>query len=177
VRKRDLVSKIGEALALRMGLLEAARYWSDVMAPTIIRGDHLFVLKTGVDTHGRGRVVWYREGRLNQISRIVGLAGDRVRFSHGLISINGRGIPVTETRDGWIENLDGWRHSIVSNQAVDDDVVVPSEHVLLVDDDRLRGRHHVVDIQDITSEVVMIWNSRDERGVRWSRIGRWLGSP
>jgi signal peptidase I len=176
-RNRDLVSDIGQALALRLGLIEAARYPSSLMAPTIDRGDHLFLLKTGVDAQRRGRVVWYRDGRLNQISRIVGLAGDRVRFSHGAMSINGRGVPLTRTLDGWIEDLDGWKHAITNNERVDDDVVVPPEHVLLVDDNRVRGGHRVVDVDDIKSEVVIIWNSSDASGVRWSRIGRWLGRP
>ncbi|WP_441292591.1 signal peptidase I [Sorangium sp. KYC3313] len=87
----DAARAAGTALAVRRHVIESFKVPSGSMSPTVIPGDHLFVLKDKRgERAGRGDVVVFRSpANPSQrfIKRIIATGGDRVQ-----IDAQGRGI-------------------------------------------------------------------------------------
>ena len=92
--------------AVWLAIFNYRPFWipSGAMKPTLLIGDYLIVDKTayrfGRGAPERGDVIVFRHPVSNQnfIERLVGLPGDRVQMSDGILHINGR--PLRTEQDG-----------------------------------------------------------------------------
>lgn len=113
---RTIVVALLIALAFRTAAYQPFSIPSGSMKPTLLVGDFLFVSKFayGYSRHSlpfspplfsgrlfadepeRGDIVVFklpRDGRTDYIKRVVGLPGDRIRVTRGVLHINGEAVP------------------------------------------------------------------------------------
>ncbi|WP_438038030.1 signal peptidase I [Sorangium sp. So ce128] len=188
----------GTAIAVRRHVIESFKVPSGSMSPTVIPGDHLFVLKgKRGERAGRGDVIVFRSpANPSQrfIKRIIATGGDRVQIDDRGLWIDGRQVPselvVAEHRvsgdDGqihelWQETLDGRRYPILRTPGVpassaEIDATVPRGSVYVIGDNRDNShdsRHFgPVSVEAIEGVAAVIYFSIDTKGLgRWERTG------
>jgi signal peptidase I len=91
-------------LCLRAFFIEAFKTPSPSMAPTLLVGDHFFVMKSAYgwfdsELPARGNVIVFRfpeRPEQDFVKRVVGLPGDRLLFKGGEVYINGWKVPSCE---------------------------------------------------------------------------------
>ncbi|WP_437314026.1 signal peptidase I [Sorangium sp. So ce385] len=93
----DAALAVATPLAVRRHVIESFKVPSGSMSPTVMPGDHLFVLKDRPgERAGRGDVIVFRspaDPRQRFIKRIIATGGDRVQIDAGGLRINGRQVP------------------------------------------------------------------------------------
>lgn len=114
------------------------------MSPTLEPGDHVLISKFNADPPQRGEVfVLIPPPRPDTlfIDRVIGLPGDRLRFSGKQWVINGE--PVLTEKQGderYLETLGGHRYSVLYladwSPGREVDVTVPEGHYFVVGDNR-----------------------------------------
>lgn len=84
------------ALAIRMFIFEPVRVDGDSMYPTLLHGERMFVEKVSylVSPPERGDIIicrypYYRE---NCVKRVVGLPGETISVSRGMVYVNGQAL-------------------------------------------------------------------------------------
>jgi signal peptidase I len=194
VRARSLGER--QALSLRQSVVEAFRLPSGSMLPTLLAGDHLYVVK-GPNAHeaARGDIVVFsspREPSQDFMKRVIGLAGDRVQLDGYRVRVNGSVLesglenpsyvapgPDPIRGELWRESLGEHRYRVLrdashpSRDALD--VTVAPNSVFLLGDNRdnsLDSRHFgSVPVESLKGRAAVIWASYGEGGVRWERFG------
>lgn len=200
-------------LLLRAFVAEPFRIPSGSMMPTLLVGDFILVNKftyglrmpvtktklVEVNEPERGDVVVFRwpvNPRLDYIKRLVGLPGDRVRYTNKTVYINDKPMPIELLKPyepigsgaralGSIEgreHLDGVKHSVLINplaadfnpsctfMAADREVVVPAGHYLMMGDNRDDSNDGrcwgFVPEENLVGKAFLVWFSLD-----WKRPG------
>ncbi|KYF54568.1 hypothetical protein BE04_44795 [Sorangium cellulosum] len=185
-------------LAVRRNVLESFKVPSGSMSPTVMPGDHLFVLKDKPgERAGRGDVIMFRspaDPRQRFIKRIVATGGDRVQIDARGLRINGR--EVTSELVGaehvipgdagspyelWQETLGERRYPVLRTPggpapSALADVKVPHGSVYVLGDNRdssYDSRHFgPVPVEAIEGIAAVIYFSIDTNGLsHWDRIG------
>lgn len=183
------------ALLLRVYVMEAFRIPTDLMTPTLLPGDHIFVNKLaysrilGSSVPHRGDVVIFSlpsDPTKDFIKRIIGLPGDRVEIRDSQVVLNGEVISKPMQADVYSETLDErtfqvyWTGALVESRQMME-VTVPSDHVLVLGDNRAKGQDSrtwgFLPVSALEGRASVIWFSmgvQDQqggsRGVRWSRL-------
>ncbi len=211
------------AVVVRTTLIEPFNIPSGSMMPTLLVGDYLFVTKYsyGYSRHSlpfsprlfdgrifarqpkRGDVAVFklpRDNRTDYIKRIIGLPGDRIQVTGGILHINGR--PVGRRKDGrfaehprarridrYIETLPGGRtHAIVEER--DDKLfsdntrvyTVPAGHYFLMGDNRDNSQDSrfggvgFVPFENLVGRADFLFFSINEDGTRWWEVWNWFGA-
>jgi signal peptidase I len=119
---KTLVYAVLIALGIRTFLFEPFNIPSASMVPTLLVGDYLFVSKftygysfaslpyglklfegrIADSAPGRGDVVVFklpRDGKTDYIKRVIGLPGDRIRVTQGVLHINGEAVGLRRLSD------------------------------------------------------------------------------
>lgn len=199
-------------LLLRSFLIEPFRIPSGSMIPTLLVGDFILVNKytyglrlpvlnkkiVAFNEPQRGDVVVFRYPRdpsLDYIKRVIGLPGDRVRYSNRVLYINGVQMPQTVLDGADLaefagtdahfqqrrEHLDQVVHTIQVAPAapsVDQEVVVPAGHYFVMGDNRDNSNDSrawgYVPEENLVGKAFLVWMSwdSDQGGVAWRRIGQ-----
>lgn len=112
-RTESLLRSLGFVLTCALALLLASRaVWepffvpSGSMKPTLLVGDYFAALKGDVPP-ARGDVIVFRHPVSGQIlvKRVIGLPGDTVALTDGVVSVNGT--PLAQTPDGTFDEVMG----------------------------------------------------------------------
>ncbi|MGE0152754.1 MAG: signal peptidase I [Reyranellaceae bacterium] len=171
---KTLVYAVLIAMVFRTVLIEPFSIPSGSMKPTLLEGDYLFVTKYSYgysrfsmpfspplwegrilyNPPKRGDVVVFRlpsDNKTDYIKRIIGLPGDRIQVTGGVLQINGEAvrrlqgtawIEGMQRYDQYVETLPGGRrHSVLErsdNEAGDNTrvYVVPPDHFFAMGDNR-----------------------------------------
>ncbi len=211
------------AVVVRTTLIEPFNIPSGSMMPTLLVGDYLFVTKYsyGYSRHSlpfsprlfdgrifgrqpkRGDVAVFklpRDNRTDYIKRIIGLPGDRIQVTDGILHINGE--PVGRRRDGafaerprgrrinrYVETLPGGRtHAIVEER--DDKLfsdntrvyTVPAGHYFMMGDNRDNSQDSrfggvgFVPFENFVGRADFLFFSINEDGTRWWEVWNWIGA-
>ncbi len=211
------------AVVVRTLLIEPFNIPSGSMMPTLLVGDYLFVTKYsyGYSRHSlpfsprlfdgrifsrqpkRGDVAVFklpRDNRTDYIKRIIGLPGDRIQVTDGILRLNGE--PVGRRPDGsfaehprarrinrYIETLPGGRtHAIVEER--DDKLfsdntrvyTVPAGHYFMMGDNRDNSQDSrfggvgFVPAENLVGRADFLFFSIDEDGTRWWEVWNWFGA-
>ncbi|MGH8597156.1 MAG: signal peptidase I [Gammaproteobacteria bacterium] len=191
-------------LVLRSFLVEPYQIPSESMVPTLQVGDFILVNKyaygirlpvigtklIGVGQPQRGDVMVFIPPHEQRyfIKRVVGLAGDHVRYHDKVLSINGQTVPqrfIEEVRsDGqpsfqiYDETLGTHEHLIYRyRQRVErpQEWVVPVGHYFMMGDNRDRSddsrRWGFVSDTNVIGKAVAVWVHKDP-GLHWPTFGR-----
>ena len=134
------------------------------MMPTLLDGDYVLTFPPGSNVaHPRGRVVVYyrpKGGGAADIKRIVGVAGDSLQMTGGVLHLNGQPVPrerladfVTDVDSGRAGVIRRWRESLpggisyetldlLESGAADHTAVqvVPPGHYFMLGDNRDNSR-------------------------------------
>lgn len=184
------------ALVLRVWVIEAFRIPTDLMAPTLLGGDHIFVNKQaygdkfwsdGLEPE-RGDVVVFsfpNNPAKDYIKRVIAVGGDRVELRDGVVFVNGRALSKgLEKGDLAEEEIDGRRYSVRWGAETDGrnmmPVAVPKGQLFMLGDHRTEGQDSrswgFLPATYVKGRATIIWFSsgRDapEKGwaVRWQRL-------
>lgn len=194
--KNYFVAIIGAAIVaflLRVYVMEAFRIPTDLMAPTLLSGDHIFVNKLaytaflGGQTPERGDVVVFSmpsDPTKDYIKRVIGLAGDRVEIRDGKILLNGETISHLIDADTNEERLGERKFTVQWTSAAPEsrnmlEVTVPPDNVFVLGDHRAKGQDSrtwgFLPSSALKGRATFVWFSMGtgkglEEGVRWSRI-------
>ena len=181
------------SFSIRDHVLQAFRIPSTSMAPSILRGDHVFLNKMAyrMSAPKRGDVVIfiYPDGRhMNYLKRIIGLPGETVEIRNNEVLING--VPLvykkieSHQRDNMdmnggnevmMETIEGQNHQVIVDKDEPENmapVTVAHGHCFLLGDNRPESRDSrsfgPVPLADVKGRVDYIyWPA-----VSWSRFGR-----
>lgn len=201
------------ALIIRQFGVEAFKIPSGSMIPTLTIGDHLLVNKFvygpripftdkrifSWQTPQRGDIIVFKfpeDEKKNYIKRVIGVPGDKIQISRGILYINDRPVEVTpggepdgtKARDRsafsarpFTEQLGNVRHRIqyLSDQANNNfgPRIVPQESVFVMGDNRDNSQDSrvwgFVKFNKILGRAFIIYWSwdGDDRWIRWERIG------
>lgn len=211
------------AVVVRTTLIEPFNIPSGSMMPTLLIGDYLFVTKYsyGYSRHSlpfsprlfdgrifsrqpkRGDVAVFklpRDNSTDYIKRIIGLPGDRIQVTAGILQINGES--VGRRRDGsfsehrrarsinrYVETLPGGRtHAIVEER--DDKLfsdntrvyTVPAGHYFLMGDNRDNSQDSrfggvgFVPFENLVGRADFLFFSIDEDDARWWEVWNWFSA-
>ena len=211
------------AVVVRTALIEPFNIPSGSMMPTLLVGDYLFVTKYsyGYSRHSlpfsprlfdgrifsrepdRGDVAVFklpRDNKTDYIKRIIGLPGDRIQVTAGILQINGE--PVGRRHEGsfaehrrarsinrYVETLPGGRtHAIVEER--DDKLfsdntrvyTVPAGHYFLMGDNRDNSQDSrfggvgFVPYENLVGRADFLFFSIDEDESRWWEVWNWFGA-
>lgn len=201
-------------LVLRSFLVEPFRIPSGSMMPTLLAGDFILVNKFSygirlpvvgtkiidIGQPQRGDIVVFRfpkDPAIDYIKRVVGLPGDRIRYSDKTVYINGEkavqeyvgiytGVGAGLAMSGAslrMEQLDEVKHEILiqSNRRIaEGEFTVPEGHYFVMGDNRDNSNDSrfwgPVPEDNLVGKAFMIWMNWDstKSGVTWSRIGTTL---
>ena len=196
-----LIVLLGLRSLTRTYYLEAFKIPAESMEPTLSAGDHLFVEKFRRGAE-RGQLVAFRHPNgsgIIYLSRVIGLAGDRIELRGGALFLNGAEVERTALRAcsylavrpelPWVERqvqcaeetLGETRHGMVALPAPrdfpeerGDPYVVPPDAVFVLADNRSNGSdsrfYGPVPLDHIIGRPSFIWWSAADK-VRWGRIG------
>lgn len=216
VKKKEGWRETGKALAtalilalfLRAFVIEAFMIPSGSMIPTLLEGDHIFVNKFVYGLRvpftkkwfvhfrkpERGEVIVFffpLDESKNFIKRVIGVAGDTIRFDGDSVFVNGKKIsrePLEGlSEDGFqhaIELYDGHRYEVQFDQRyqnlMEEEILVPEGHFFVMGD----NRHHSEDsrawgfvpLENIKGRAMFVWLSlnKNEGGLRLNRFGHWV---
>lgn len=184
------------AFLLRVFVMEAFRIPTDLMAPMLLPGDHIFVNKLaykglvglGKGDPQRGDIVIFTmpaDPTKDYIKRVVAVAGDRVEIRDGAVVLNGKTISRATGPDNFDETVDGRTYSVQWTGAPAEtrrmmEVTVPPGNVFVLGDHRAKGQDSrawgFLPVKAIEGRASLIWfstgagNDGGTLGVRWSRI-------
>lgn len=199
-------------LLLRGFIVEPFRIPSGSMMPTLLVGDFILVNKftygirlpvtkqklIDVNDPERGDVAVFRwpvNPRLDYIKRIVGVPGDKIRYRHKVLYVNGEAVDLDTVGEyqpigsgmrakGSVEvreNLTGIEHNILVNPLVPDyspscnyllykEVTVPEGHYFVMGDNRDDSNDSrcwgLVPNENLVGKAFMIWFAWD-----WQKPG------
>ncbi|ASK35369.1 signal peptidase I [Alcanivorax sp. N3-2A] len=135
---------VGVLLLVRGFVVDYFSIPSASMSPTLEPGDHVLISKLGADQPQRGEVfvlIPPRQPDTLFIERVIGLPGDRLRFSDKQWVINGT--PVATDKQGgqrYRETLGGHSYTVLYladwSPGREVDVTVPQGHYFMVGDNR-----------------------------------------
>ena len=115
------------ALTIRMFVFEPVRVDGDSMYPTLLHGERMFVEKVSylINPPRRGDIIicrypYYRE---NCVKRVIGLPGETISVSEGVVYVNGRALDESAY----------WQDEIWQEVAP---VTVPEKSVFVMGDNR-----------------------------------------
>lgn len=179
------------ARPFRASVLEPFKVPSSSMAPTLLLGDQVYVVKAGPHAAvRRGDVIVYRLGAQARIARLVAVGGDTVELNDNVLWVNGAALPTrpcdvptfevveahgTVTAPCWVEDA----HRILADRSrpavFAARTLAEGEHFVMgdwrdnADDSRFNGP---VAADAIVGRVAVIWLSIDDGwSIRWQRIG------
>lgn len=199
-------------LVLRSFIFEPFRIPSGSMKPTLLVGDfilvnkfvygvrlpvlHKKILEFGEPERGDIAVFrWPKDERLDYIKRIVGLPGDRIRYSDVDKTLTVNGVVAAQELVGDYddpdkgssriiekkENLVGLEHQILiypsRNHGYELDLIVPEGTYYAVGDNRDNSKDSrtwgFVPEENLVGKAFLVWMhfNWDNGGVRWNRIG------
>lgn len=174
---------------VRAHIIEAFRITSGAMQPTLMEGDHVFVVPTTV-IH-RGDAVVHERGTQRFLHRAIGLPFDTVEMRSGEVFINGTRYPepyAQPVRDNENVQLDEakWQRDYLV-QGSDTShyrptmkdwgpLVVPAASYFLLGDNRGESWDSralgFVPRSSISARATTIYFSKDpDTGIRWNRMG------
>jgi signal peptidase I len=197
-RARDVTTH--KALLLRQNVLESFRIPSGSMAPTLLPGDLLFASKgPSVASPARGDVVVFaspEDASQDFVKRVIGVAGDHVELAGYQVRVNGTPLETAlekanyELASGpnvvrgalWRESLGAHHYQVLrdaSHASTDAlDVTVAPGSVFLLGDNRDNSfdsrAFGSVPVRTLKAQVILIWASLGDAGVRWERFGQEL---
>lgn len=179
------------ALLLRVFVMEAFRIPTDLMAPMLLPGDHIFVNKLaykeilglGDSAPARGDVVVFsmpNDPTKDYIKRVVALAGDKIEIRDSQVVVNGQVVSRDLGSDVFEESADGKTYQVQWTGAPPEtrkmfEVTVPEGHVFVLGDHRAKGQDSrawgFLPASALEGRASLIWFSMGKPdGVRWSRI-------
>lgn len=222
IRKEPLLAEYARSffpiilvvLVLRSFLVEPFRIPSGSMMPTLLAGDFILVNKfsygirlpvvgtkvVDIGAPQRGDIVVFRfpkDPATDYIKRIVGLPGDRIRYSDKTVYINGdraaqeyvgiyAGVGTGLGMSGAslrTEQLGEVRHDILiqnSRRIAEGEFTVPEGHYFVMGDNRDNSNDSrfwgTVPEANLVGKAFMIWMNWDSArgGITWDRIGDML---
>jgi signal peptidase I len=183
---------------VRPFLVEAFGIPAQSMYPTLVVGDHIFVDKLD-RTPRHGAIVVFKyplNPATDYVKRIVGLPGDVVEMSDGMLKVNGQQWSQQVIQEHCPMGADGLRSyepnipCVISSETVDERThlvahdavgprdfprfVVPADTVFVMGDNRDNSSDSrvwgTVPLENIKGTVRFVWWSSDRSGVRWSRV-------
>ncbi|AQQ53289.1 signal peptidase I [Planococcus lenghuensis] len=118
----------------------------------------------------RGDVVLYEDNSGKNVSRIVGLPGETVEISDGQVYVNGRMVDTfygqahrvgTSTTEEYLEWFEDNTSSLSSTSGMEEvfqldmeEVQLEENQFFIIGDDWFRGNQEVIELRDITGEVL-----------------------
>ena len=170
--------------------VQAFRVPSRSMMPTVQYGDFIFANMNyncpncwwSVKRGDVAVFVFPNNRNLHYLKRIIGLPGDEVVVSAGVVSVNGAvlGNPDTTDRDLPVtEEIEGRVWSVIpGNNREDFSVQVEPGHVFVLGDNRSSSNDSrvfgQVPMADVVGRVRQVWFSMNKEGIQWERIGHSL---
>jgi signal peptidase I len=214
---RTLVYALVIALSIRTVLFEPFNIPSGSMIPTLLVGDYLFVSKFsyGYSKHSlplspdlfsgrilsrpveRGDVVVFKypdDNKTDYIKRVVGLPGDRIQVTDGVLQINGQPVKLQRIEDyvsrgegieprlvpQYLETLPGGRtHRIIEVNGNNGDLdntevfIVPADHYFMMGDNRDNSldsrawKNHFVPAENLVGKAQYLFFSLDGGSRIW----------
>jgi signal peptidase I len=184
------------ALLLRQHVIEAFRIPSGSMLPTLLPGDHLFVVKgPSAPAPQRGDIVVFRSPRepsMDYVKRVIGVAGDHIELDGYRVRVNGQELLATLDEANYVPPLadaprgELWREKLGDHEylTLRDpthpwgealDVTLGPDSVFLLGDNRdnsMDSRHFgAVACSSIKGRLALIWASFGQSGPDWERFG------
>ena len=170
IRARHAILTVVLVLASAVGLrfvTEAFAVPSSSMAPTLLPGDHLVVVRYLLGEPRRGDVVVFDDGTGTMfVKRVIGLSGDSVQVDGGRVLVNGA-------------PLDEEAYTAPSRSSSVTVHVVPRGHLFLLGDNRDHSEDSrtfgFVSRQALVGRARLIyWSTTVDapRTVRWERVIR-----
>jgi len=157
---------------------------SGSMSPTVQRGDFIWAnMNYNCTTcwwsvkHGDVVIFVYPNNRnLHYIKRIVGMPGDVVASVDNIISVNGEPLSQATGSGELIQEQYEDRAWTVTDGAIDDfSVTVEPGYVFVLGDNRANSNDSrvfgQVPLADVVGRARQVWFSKNDEGVRWSRLG------
>ena len=190
-------------ISARVVFFEPFRTPSGAMLPTFQIGDYILVYKMPYGRYGsygwdfrfdfmktatpqRGEVFVFKypkDPRLDYVTRVIGLPGDRIHYDGQALYVNGKSIARQRLSDyeyvsratevvhaaRFSEELEGARYSILladdAQYAAKGEVIVPPSHYFVMGDNRDNSSDSrywgFVPEENLVGKVVWIWMSRD----------------
>lgn len=173
---------------------------STAMSPTLISGDVAAfwpIAFAGVPQRGDLTTFEVGDGQGTiYIKRVIGLPGERISLSKGIVSINGMpvsrsevpvpaGVDKEESERAFQETLPGGRSFVVLDNPdagpLDDmaEITLPADQFFLMGDRRdnsndSRGSVGTVSRGSFQAKAGLIYFSQGNSGIRFDRIGTWV---
>lgn len=88
------IASIGWTAFIESSIADRVRVDTDTMAPTLVKGDRLFVAPRRNTPVRRGDLIVYKLWETRYVKRVVGVPGDTLAMQAGVLSVDGR--PVIE---------------------------------------------------------------------------------
>jgi signal peptidase I len=189
------VGSIAWTMLVESYITERVRVDTDTMAPTLLKGDRLFVAPRRNVPIRRGELVVYKLWETRYVKRVVGVPGDTLAMLSGVLSVDGR--PALEPYAIHVDEGDlrdrrfDWQraYALQPDRATDvptlrtwGPLVVPRAAYFVLGDNRgetVDSRYNgFVGDSDILGRPRTIYFSRDRAAgrIRWDRIGLAAGA-
>ncbi len=184
------VGSIAWTTLVESNIVDRVRVDTDTMAPTLVKGDRLFVAPRRNAPIRRGELVVYKLWETRYVKRVVGVPGDTLSMLSGVLSVDGR--PAREPYAIHVDEGDlqdrrfDWqrpyalppdRVTYVPTLRTWGPLVVPRASYFVLGDNRgetIDSRYNgFVGDSDILGRPRTIYFSRDRTTgqIRWDRIG------